>query len=209
MSHWLTNWPFWLGSVAFAAIVLGYWKLLGHPMGASGSYARVADAASDREQAKRELALSDEAALEAALRAATEAEFGPDALPPASGRGGFGGAAPASDGAALLPWSAHLVFLAMMVVGGFLATFLRGGGWKLTFDLGAAHARFFGHGVAAGLLLLVAGAFIGFGTRMAGGCSSGHGLSGCARLQPGSLVGTAAFFGAAVGISLLLERLLG
>jgi hypothetical protein len=178
-------------------------------MGASGSYARVADATRDREQAKREIALSDEAALEAALRAATEAEFGADALPPPSARPP-GAKSEAFSGAMLLPWSAHLVFLLMMVLGGFLATFLRSGfSFHPTFDLGPTHAKFFGHGVPAGLLLLVAGGFIGFGTRMAGGCSSGHGLSGCARLQPGSLVGTGAFFGAAVAISLLLEKLLG
>lgn len=214
MKEWLTNWPFWLGSVAFAAVVLGYWKLIGHPLGASGSYARVADAASDREQAAREIALSDEAAMEAALRAATAAEFGAEAVP-ASMRGASGDASSASssgtfssDGVGLLPWTAHLTFLVMMVVGGFVATILRGG-WAPVLDLGPTHTKFFGHGIAAGISLLVAGGFIGFGTRMAGGCSSGHGLSGCARLQPGSLIGTASFFGAAVGVSLLLERLFG
>ena len=55
------------------------------------------------------------------------------------------------------------------------------------------------------LLLVGAGVMVGFGTRMAGGCSSGHGLSGCSRLQPGSLLGTAAFFGAAVAVSFLLD----
>jgi hypothetical protein len=57
--------------------------------------------------------------------------------------------------------------------------------------------------------LLVGGIFVGAGTSMAGGCTSGHGLVGCARLQPGSLVATASFFGTAIAVSLLLSFLLG
>ncbi len=204
MSAWLTNWPFWIGAPVFAVIVLGYWKLMGHPLGASGSVARVADAVSDREEAARELALSDPKAMEAALRAATEAEFGAGALTASSDDG----VDRSSMAGGLLPWSAHLAFLLMMVVGGLVATLLRGH-YAVTVDLGEKHTKIFGHGLAAGLVLLGAGGLIGFGTRMGGGCSSGHGLSGCARLQPGSLIGTAAFFGAAVGVSLLLERFFG
>jgi hypothetical protein len=54
-------------------------------------------------------------------------------------------------------------------------------------------------------MLVLGGALVGFGTTLAGGCSSGHGLFGCARLQPGSLLATASFFGAAVGVSLVLK----
>jgi uncharacterized membrane protein YedE/YeeE len=106
-----------------------------------------------------------------------------------------------------LPWTAHLVFLLGMGVGGLVATSLRGS-FKFATDLGAAHTTLFGSPLGAALVLLGAGVLIGFGTRMGGGCSSGHGLSGCSRLQPGSLIGTAAFFGAAVGVSFLLEKLM-
>jgi hypothetical protein len=199
MSGWLTHWPWWAGAIGFATIVLGYWKLMGYPLGASSSYARVMDAARDIETARREVAFADPKALEAALRAATEAEFGSDAV---SGSGETEPVAPVR----LLPWTAHLTFLVALAVGGFLATVLRNGGHLATADLGPKFGSFFGHGVGAAGVLLGAGVLIGVGTRMGGGCSSGHGLSGCARLQPGSLVGTAAFFGTAVAISLLLER---
>jgi uncharacterized membrane protein YedE/YeeE len=43
---------------------------------------------------------------------------------------------------------------------------------------------------------------------MAGGCTSGHGLCGVSRFQPGSLLTTAAFFGAAVALSFALEAVL-
>jgi hypothetical protein len=100
-----------------------------------------------------------------------------------------------------------LTFLLMMGVGGLIAALVRGD-FHPAFTLGEAHAQVFGTGPAAIAILLGAGVMVGFGTRMAGGCSSGHGLSGCSRLQPGSLLGTAAFFGAAVGVSFLLERVL-
>lgn len=46
-----------------------------------------------------------------------------------------------------------------------------------------------------GFLLVVVGGFlVGFGTRYAGGCTSGHGIMGLAALQWPSLVATASFF---------------
>ena len=41
--------------------------------------------------------------------------------------------------------------------------------------------------------MLLAGLFVGFGTRMGGGCTSGHGVCGLARLSPRSLVATLVF----------------
>jgi uncharacterized membrane protein YedE/YeeE len=56
-----------------------------------------------------------------------------------------------------------------------------------------------------GLAVLAGGGMlVGFGTAMCGGCSAGHGLTGSARLFPGSLLSTAVFFGTAVAVSLLL-----
>lgn len=46
-----------------------------------------------------------------------------------------------------------------------------------------------------GFLLMVVGGFlVGFGTRYAGGCTSGHGILGLSALQWPSLVATACFF---------------
>ncbi|GAB3974123.1 hypothetical protein GCM10027615_38930 [Plantactinospora veratri] len=55
-------------------------------------------------------------------------------------------------------------------------------------------------------VLFVGGVLVGFGTRLAGGCSSGHGLNGCGRLHPDSIVATAVFFGTAVLVSFLLWK---
>jgi uncharacterized membrane protein YedE/YeeE len=50
-------------------------------------------------------------------------------------------------------------------------------------------------GTVRGFVLLVVGGFcVGFGTAWAGGCTSGHGLTGVADLQPPSFLALAAFF---------------
>jgi uncharacterized membrane protein YedE/YeeE len=76
-----------------------------------------------------------------------------------------------------------------------------------TFD-GLAPAQVFsGDGLLTpqGLVILVGGGFlVGFGTRYAGGCTSGHSISGLANLQLPSLVATAAFFAGGVAITWLV-----
>jgi uncharacterized protein len=44
--------------------------------------------------------------------------------------------------------------------------------------------------------LIAGGLLVGFGTRLANGCTSGHGVCGLARLSPRSLAATATFMGA-------------
>ena len=52
-----------------------------------------------------------------------------------------------------------------------------------------------GYFTATGLLLLLAGGLsIGFGTRYAEGCTSGHSISGLSNLQLASLVASISFF---------------
>ena len=56
-------------------------------------------------------------------------------------------------------------------------------------------------------VLFAAGVLIGYGAKLAGGCTSGNGLSGNAILSPASLVATATFFGTAIAVSFLTEAL--
>jgi uncharacterized membrane protein YedE/YeeE len=44
------------------------------------------------------------------------------------------------------------------------------------------------------ILMIIGGFLVGFGTRYAGGCTSGHAISGMSNLQPASLVATIGFF---------------
>lgn len=86
----------------------------------------------------------------------------------------------------------RIPFLAGLVVGGFLSAAF-GGGWHLTWALGMFDdiVRF---GPAGKLAWMFAGGlFIGFGTRLAGGCTSGHGIFGMSNLEAPSLVSTLSF----------------
>lgn len=62
-----------------------------------------------------------------------------------------------------------------------------------------------------GLILIVGGGFlVGFGTRYADGCTSGHAISGLANLRLSSLVATVGFFvGGLISTHLLLPLILG
>lgn len=58
-------------------------------------------------------------------------------------------------------------------------------------------------------VLLGGGILIGFGARWAGGCTSGHGLTGCSTGSRGSMVAVCTFVATAVLVTLLLHRLTG
>lgn len=63
---------------------------------------------------------------------------------------------------------------------------------------------------ARGLIVVVGGGFlVGFGTAYAGGCTSGHGLTGVADLQPASFIALVGFFvGGILGTFLLLPLII-
>ena len=59
--------------------------------------------------------------------------------------------------------------------------------------------------LVVGPILLAAGVLIGYGAKLAGGCTSGNGLCGSSLGSPASLAATATFMGTAVGVTLLLR----
>lgn len=101
----------------------------------------------------------------------------------------------------------HVLFFASLAVGGLVSE-LAAGGLHPAFTLrGDLAAKVLGDGPVRLGLLLLGGVLVGFGTRMAGGCTSGHGLCGLSRLQKGSILSTACFFGAGIGVGFLLRGL--
>ncbi|MEP0073632.1 MAG: YeeE/YedE family protein [Marinomonas sp.] len=48
------------------------------------------------------------------------------------------------------------------------------------------------------ILLIISGLLVGYGTRLGGGCTSGHGVCGISRLSPRSIVATFIFMAAAI-----------
>ena len=61
--------------------------------------------------------------------------------------------------------------------------------------------------MAVGALLLLGGVLIGFGAKLAGGCTSGNGIGGCSAGSTASLAATATFMGTAIVASFLIRWL--
>ena len=59
------------------------------------------------------------------------------------------------------------------------------------------------------LLLVAGGLLVGFGTRLGGGCTSGHGVCGTARLSKRSLLATATFTLSGIIAVFLLRHVIG
>lgn len=58
-------------------------------------------------------------------------------------------------------------------------------------------------------VLIVAGLLVGFGTRLGGGCTSGHGVCGLGRLSKRSLVAVAVFMAVAVVTVFVVRHVVG
>jgi uncharacterized membrane protein YedE/YeeE len=103
------------------------------------------------------------------------------------------------------PW--RLPFVGGLLLGGFLSA-ATSGGWAPMWDAGRLDT-IFALGRAATLAwMFVGGLFIGFGTRLAGGCTSGHGIFGLSNFERASLVSTASFMLAGIVTTNLLYRVL-
>ena len=101
----------------------------------------------------------------------------------------------------------RLPFLGGLVLGGAVSAVL-GGGWAPTWELGMFDERI-GWGPAGKVAwMFVGGLFIGFGTRMAGGCTSGHGIFGLSNLELPSLVSTVSFMAAGLITTNLISRVI-
>ena len=58
-------------------------------------------------------------------------------------------------------------------------------------------------------VLLGSGLLIGYGARWAGGCTSGHGISGCSAGSPDSFAATATFFSVAIAVTFAVHVVTG
>ncbi len=58
-------------------------------------------------------------------------------------------------------------------------------------------------------LLMIGGLLVGFGTRLGGGCTSGHGVCGVSRLSPRSLAATGVFMAAAAAVVFVARHVIG
>jgi uncharacterized membrane protein YedE/YeeE len=81
-------------------------------------------------------------------------------------------------------YSWRILFFAGMVLGGLLSVWLLGVSFPDTQSLTLTQ-------------IIVAGVLVGFGTRLANGCTSGHGICGIGRLSKRSIIATCVFMSVA------------
>ncbi len=105
------------------------------------------------------------------------------------------------------------------IVGGVLAPAREGFSWRLAFVAGLiaaplVYASLAGAPPTVGFphplwMIAVGGLFVGFGTQLGSGCTSGHGVCGLARLSKRSFAATATFMASAIVVVLVAHQLLG
>jgi uncharacterized membrane protein YedE/YeeE len=114
-----------------------------------------------------------------------------------------------------------LLFLSGRIAGvsGILGDFLAAGaerGWRISFLLGLIAAPLVATAIGLSMsrpdmpkswaVILGAGLLVGIGTRLAGGCTSGHGICGLARFSPRSIVATGVFMITAILVVALVRH---
>lgn len=102
------------------------------------------------------------------------------------------------------PWNYGFVFVISMVFGGLLASRLQK---QRAPQLPRFHQVTFGEGRAnRNALAFIGGLLVLFGARLAGGCTSGHMMSGMMQTAISGYVFTAAAFAAAIPTAILLYK---
>ncbi|WP_151769668.1 YeeE/YedE family protein [Streptomyces abyssomicinicus] len=223
-----TYWPWWAGAVGLALVTVYYSLATDRSFGVSSAWDRVLHWRRERRLERMDEEFADNQALAEALAAATAEHFGTgpsaaqqvahgqswphradvhgqswpqraDVEPPVSD-------APTPTSVRPAPLVTQAALLVSIFLGGLIAA-VTSGRFDLRLDMGPGFRSL----VTADptmmiVLLFTGGVLVGFGTRLAGGCSSGHGLNGCGRLSPVSIVATAVFFGTAAAVSFLLWK---
>lgn len=207
-----TYWPWWAGAVGLAALTVGYALATDRSFGVSGAWDRVLHWRREREVERTEEEFADERALTAALVKAGADHFASLPAEPALPNQSYAEPSAAEDPVVTRRRPAPLVtqaaLLVSIFVGGLIAS-LASGRFHLRLDMGPGFRNLVtADPVGMVVLLFTGGVLVGFGTRLAGGCSSGHGLNGCGRRDPVSIVATATFFGTAVAVSFLLWKVI-
>jgi hypothetical protein len=202
--HEYLNW--WMGGLCLGGFTVLFRFLTGRTLGVSGSWKKVAFWRQERASEQAAHAITQNQASAAnALLAATLAEFGESAIDEVPEATATNGKSRTLTQA--VPWTAHLLFLLCMALGGLFWAW-HTGNLHLQYELSAIHNRISGGGWDMVFVLLIGGILVGMGTQMAGGCSSGHGLSGCSNFSWASLVATAIFFSTAVILAFAIKAVM-
>lgn len=97
----------------------------------------------------------------------------------------------------------RLPFLAGLVFAGVVSAVFAHA-WTPSWDLGRLDVVFDLSKVQKVVWMFVGGLFIGFGTRMAGGCTSGHGIFGLSNFERASITSTLSFMAAGMATTAVI-----
>jgi len=112
----------------------------------------------------------------------------------------------ATDRTPSLGWKAFFLF---GVLGGSLVFRLLAGHSTVHNGYGWLTRTFHDHQtIVVGAFLLGAGTLIGFGAKLAGGCTSGNGLGACSAGSPAGFTATGTFIAVGIGASFVIKGLI-
>jgi uncharacterized membrane protein YedE/YeeE len=106
------------------------------------------------------------------------------------------------------------------IFGGLITPGANDRGWRLAFVAGLIAAPLiaaFAFNLplpaptmpASLIIVAIAGLLVGFGSRMGGGCTSGHGVCGIARFSARSIVATVIFMATAIATVAVMRHIIG
>ena len=92
--------------------------------------------------------------------------------------------------------ASNVLFLIGLVVGPMIIYYLILPNKPIAFEITSSY-----------LLIVIGGFLVGFGTRLGGGCTSGHGICGIGRLSVNSMIATAIFVATGIITVFILQQL--
>ena len=92
--------------------------------------------------------------------------------------------------------TSNVLFLVGLVVGPMLIYYLILPNKPIAFEITSSY-----------ILIVIGGFLVGFGTRLGGGCTSGHGICGIGRLSVNSMIATAIFVATGIITVFILQQL--
>lgn len=102
----------------------------------------------------------------------------------------------------------RLAFFVGLLGGGILSSVLAGT-WQPSWDMGIFDTVIGWGPIGKVAWMFAGGLLVGFGTRTAGGCTSGHGVFGIANLERSGIVSTLSFMAAGLVTTHLIYRVFG
>ncbi|HMY18947.1 MAG TPA: YeeE/YedE thiosulfate transporter family protein [Polyangium sp.] len=208
-SIFVETWPGWAGGALISVAVVGLLLTRNRQLGVSFCYAFAIDRLTDWFEARnKKNAPSSPAATfpmpgsEPNAASENPADFPmPNAFP-----------MPSSSSALPDESSWPIIFLIGIFLGGIASGILTrafsGSPFELNLDYAGFDALWKVGPFAKAAILFGGGILVGFGTRMGGGCTSGHAIMGAPGLQKASIVAMCVFMGMGIATTFLLKALL-